>query len=63
MDGTVECFAGGHLALTLVAALVLIFYILLIVFVMAVVMKKIKVEHLVHCFSAHNLMLRADINT
>jgi len=48
VDGTVECFAGGHLALTLVAALVLIFYILLIVFVVAVVMKKIKVEHLVH---------------
>ena len=34
---------GGHLPLALVAITVLIFYVALIIFVMAVVMRKIKV--------------------
>jgi len=50
VDGTVECFTGGHLALAFVAVLVLTFYIFLIVFVVAVVMKKIKVKHFIHTY-------------
>ncbi|XP_065907348.1 uncharacterized protein, partial [Dysidea avara] len=41
-DGTVECFVGGHLPLALLAITVLIFYVALIIFVVAVVMRKIK---------------------
>ena len=38
-----KCFTGGHLPLAIVAILVLIFCVLVMVFVTAVVMRKIKV--------------------
>ena len=44
IDGTVKCFTGGHLPLAIVAILVLIFCVLVMVFVTAVVMRKIKVH-------------------
>ena len=44
VDGTVKCFEGGHLPLAIVAILILIFYVLLVSFVIAVVLKKIKVS-------------------
>ncbi|XP_065898155.1 uncharacterized protein [Dysidea avara] len=42
VDDTVTCFTGGHLPLAIVAILVLIFCVLIMVFVTAVVMRKIK---------------------
>ena len=45
VDGSVKCFTGGHLPLAIVAILILMFYILLIAFVTATAMKKIKVSH------------------
>ena len=47
VDGSVKCFTGGHLPLAIMAILILMFYILLIIFVTAVVLKKVKVSH--HC--------------
>ena len=43
IDGTVECFAGEHIPLAIMASLVLVFCGLLIVFLTAVVKKKSKV--------------------
>ena len=45
VDGSVKCFTGGHLPLAIMAILILMLYMLLIVFVTAVVLKKIKVSH------------------
>ena len=45
VDGSVQCFTGSHLPLAIVAMLILICYILLIIFVTAVVLKKIEVSH------------------
>ncbi|XP_065919889.1 uncharacterized protein [Dysidea avara] len=42
IDGTVECFVGGHLPLAIVAILTLMFYMMSTIFLVAVVMKKIK---------------------
>ena len=44
IDGSVKCFAGGHLPLAIMAMLILIFYVLLIIFAIAIAMKKIKVS-------------------
>ena len=46
VDGSVKCFTGGHLPLAIVAILVLMFYILLMIFVTATVLKKIKVAQI-----------------
>ena len=43
VDGSVNCFTGGHLPLVIMAILILMLYMLLIIFVTAVVFKKIKV--------------------
>ena len=43
IDGTVECFAGTHIPLAIVAMLVLVFCGLLVVFLTAVVKKNSKV--------------------
>ena len=45
IDGTVKCFEDGHLPLAIMAILILIFYVLVTIFVIAVVLKKIKVGH------------------
>ena len=44
-DGAVECFIGSHLPLAIVAILILMFYAMLTIFLVAVVMKKIKVNN------------------
>ena len=44
VDGTVKCFTGGHLPLAIVAILILIVYVLLVTFVIALILKKIKVS-------------------
>ena len=42
-DGTLKCITGGHLLLAIVAVLVLIFCVPVMMFVTAVIMRKIKV--------------------
>ena len=42
-----RCFTGGHLPLAIMAILTLMFCVLLIIFVTAVVLKKIKVRHVI----------------
>ena len=49
VDGSVQCFTGGHLPLAIVAILILMCYMVLIIFVMAVVLKKVKVSHILMC--------------
>ena len=44
VDGSVKCFTGGHLPLAIMAILTLMFCVLLIIFVTAIVFKKIKVR-------------------
>ena len=44
VDGSVKCFTGGHLPLAIMAMVILLFYLLLVTFVTAVVLKKIKVS-------------------
>ena len=48
VDGSVRCFTDGHLPLAIMAILTLMFCVLLIIFVTAVVLKKIKVSY---CFT------------
>ena len=48
IDGTVECFAGEHIPLAIVASLVLVFCGLLIVFLAVVVKEKSKVYITTH---------------
>ena len=45
VDGSVRCFTGGHLPLAIMAILTLMICLLLIIFVTAVVLKKIKVSY------------------
>ena len=44
VDGTVKCFEGGHLPLAILAMRILIFYVLIVSFIIAVVLRKIKVS-------------------
>ena len=43
MDGTVQCFTGGHVALALFAILILASCVVLILVVMAIAVGKLKV--------------------
>ena len=57
VDGSVKCFTGGHLPLAIVAILILILYMLLIIFVTAVVFKRIKVRNTNCSFQYINSLL------
>ena len=50
VDGTVNCFTGGHLPLAIVAILILIFHMILVAFVIALILKKVKVSSYSYMF-------------
>ena len=52
-----ECFVGGHLPLAIVAILTLMFYMMSTIFLVAVVMKKIKVNMIFSLFVNAFLLL------
>ena len=59
VDGTVNCFEGGHLPLAILAIVILTFYILVVSFIIAVVLKKIKVRTSI-CTHIFAIMLLCD---
>ena len=43
MDGTVECFTGGHAALAVFAIIVLVLCLAVVIIITAIVLRKFKV--------------------